>query len=79
MNSVRNKIIDICEQDDNMKVYHITLGYKYKNISDVDIKLINKELELLNILVNNQPITLKKPNVYFFNDMTNFTPIMDIL
>ena len=34
MNNMRKRLTDICNNEDGMESYHVTLGYKYKNIDD---------------------------------------------
>ena len=73
INRCRNNLIHVCERNDNMGGYHITLAYKYKDIDSNTLELINNEINNLNILLKNQTITLQNPSVKYFSNMTNFT------
>lgn len=75
INSFRNNMISICEKDDNMGKYHITLAYKYKTINDEAIIQIKEEIRILNVLLFAQTVTLNRPGVYSFEDMTYFKPL----
>ena len=74
MNILRQNIIKICERDDKMGVYHITLAYKYKDIPPDHIKLIMKEINTLIMLLSKQTLIINKPFVSYFSDMTSFLP-----
>ena len=74
MNILRQNIIKICERDDKMGVYHITLAYKYKDIPPDHIKLIMKEINTLIMLLSKQTLIINNPFVSYFSDMTSFLP-----
>lgn len=73
MNKYRATVTNTCEREDGMGSYHITLAYKYKDIEDE--VAIAREVNILNMLLQGQTITLGKPQVCSFADMTKFQPI----
>ena len=72
LNSIRKKMINICEIDDNLCVFHITLGYQYKTINQDDIEILQRELNTLNVLLYNYVIIVDRPRICSFKDMTSF-------
>ena len=56
-----------------VKVYHIGLGYIYKEVGEEAHKKITKELSILWDQIPNE-ILLAKPNVYYFETMKEFKP-----
>jgi len=72
LNSIRKKMIDICEIDDNLCIFHITLGYQYKDINQDDVEILQRELTTLNILLNDYVISLDRPRICSFKNMTSF-------
>ena len=52
----------------------MTLGYVYRNIENNNIKLLHNELYKLNLLLRGTEITLNKPQLCSFNDMTKYYP-----
>ena len=72
LNSIRKKMIDICEVDDNLCIFHITLGYQYKVINQNDVDILMRELNTLNLLLNDYVITVGRPRICSFKDMTSF-------
>ena len=75
VNQVRKTLTEVCESDDKMGMYHMTLAYKYKDADHDATQRILQEINILNILLNRQTITIKKPSVYYFSDMEEFIPI----
>ena len=75
LNDLRKKATDICERDDKMKCFHITLAYKYKKVDDLDVDRVKYEITVLNTLLTNQKFQLGKPVVCSFENMKKFTPI----
>jgi hypothetical protein len=72
----RPDFIKIAERDDNLGLFHMTLAYKYRPLTDNyknEIINIKSEIELLNRVLKNQTITFDFPNVYSFNSMTHFS------
>ena len=76
INEIRKKCINVCERNDGMGSYHITLAYKYRDIDEKTRILINNEIQILNILLKNQTITLSNPSVKYFTNMKNFIPFI---
>lgn len=74
INNLRNKLEELCQRQDKMSQYHITLAYKYKNLTENDLHKIKKEIEVLNILIFGQTVELAPPNLYSFSDMKSFNP-----
>jgi hypothetical protein len=62
-----------------MKLYHITLAYKYKDIDEESNKKIAHEICILNMLLDQQTIILNKPFVCYFSDMKEFVPFIQSL
>lgn len=57
--------------------FHVTLGYRYKDISDKNKKAVKKEFKLIiNNLVNSykEPIEFLEPKLCYFQDMLDFIP-----
>lgn len=77
MNDIRNSLINICETDDGMGSYHVTLAYKYKDINEDEKKIIDHKVSMLNILLSNQTFILKSPRVSYFSDMKSFKPFTE--
>ena len=76
INKIRNNCINVCEQNDGMGSYHITLAYKYKDIDTDTFSKIDNEIKILNILLQNQTIILSKPSVKYFTNMKKFVPFI---
>lgn len=74
VDKVRNKMIEIVEKNDNMKKYHITLAYKYKDINLIDKNKIMEEISFFNVLLKDQTVTIKAPFVCYFSSMKSFEP-----
>lgn len=74
----RNNITKICENNDRMGSYHITLAYKYKDIEKENEDSVKREIDILNMLLTNQTMILDRPNLYHFKDMTSFN-IVDLI
>jgi hypothetical protein len=75
VNNIRNKITTICERYDGMGYYHITLAYKYKDTNkDIENKIIN-QVNILNMILEGKKIIMNRPNVYMFDNMTEFIVI----
>lgn len=75
INKYHDKISELCGMKGitNLGYYHITLGYQYKNFENKDIeKKINYEVFILNILLENQKISINRPFTCYFEDMTQF-------
>ena len=76
INMFRKNLESICERDDKMRLYHITLGYTFKDIPESDEKKIIEEVELLNKLLSGSTFSLCKPNVHYFTSMEHFHPMI---
>tara|TARA_B110000037_G_C16868459_1_gene403042 strand:- start:206 stop:445 length:240 start_codon:yes stop_codon:yes gene_type:complete len=72
MDKFRNKLIKVCEEDDFMGSYHVTLGYKYRDSSTTHNETIAEQVEILNTLLIGQTVTLNNPFVCCFENMTAF-------
>jgi hypothetical protein len=72
MYKVRKTVEGICNRDDNMKTFHITLAYIYKNITKEEKENILKEVNILTMLLLNQTITLSNAGLYSFSSMESF-------
>ena len=68
-NSLRNNLIDICEHNDHAGCSHMTLAYLYKDFPPELENSINHEINVLSILLQNQPILFNAPTVYYGSDM----------
>ena len=79
INACRNNNIKVCERDDKMGEYHITLAYRYADIDQATLNVINHEIYILNMLLENQTITIDKPSVTYFSDMKKFAPFEESL
>lgn len=77
MNDIRKRLTDICNTEDGMGSYHITLAYKYKNINEDEKKIIDNEVNMLNMLLTDQTFILKSPSVCYFSDMKEFKPFTE--
>lgn len=75
MDKIRNTIIKTCNKKDKGDLYHMTLAYKYKNTTQNDNNNIKHEIDILNMLLLKQTITLDFPILTSFDDMTCFYPI----
>ena len=73
MDQYRASVTQTCEREDGMGSYHMTLAYKYKNIEDV--AAVEHEVAILNMLLEGQTISLSKPRICSFEDMTYFKSI----
>lgn len=69
LNKARDHIRKICEINDPIIDYHLTLAYNYR---DVNIDHVRESLEILNSRVCGKVLLLKKPLVAYFSDMTKF-------
>lgn len=54
--------------------YHMTLGYKYKKATKKEEEIIRKEVDMFNMMLKGQTITILAPKVCQFSDMTDFAP-----
>jgi hypothetical protein len=72
MDKIRNTIIKTCKKKIKDGLYHMTLAYKYKNITEKDNEKIIIELNILNMLLSKQTITFDLPVLMLFDDMTHF-------
>lgn len=79
INTGRNNITKICGENDDMGRYHITLAYRYADLDQATLNVINHEMYILNILLADQTITIDKPSVRSFSDMTKFVPFEESL
>jgi hypothetical protein len=71
----RKKLIDTANKTDHMKCLHMTLAYKCKKTCDNDKLEIHNELQTLNLILKNQTLEIRNPQVCSFEDMTEFIPI----
>ena len=74
INNNREKLAQMAEVEDGMGSYHITLAYKYKDLNQEDLTILNNEVEIINLLLENQTVTLERPMVCYFDNMTEFKP-----
>jgi len=79
VNEFRKILLDTCKKNDNLKIFHMTLAYKFTDTNKDSEKLILAELDILNLLLDQQTITLNKPSLRSFKDMTAFYPFIDSL
>lgn len=70
--NIRRELIEVAERDDRMSYLHMTLAYKFRNLSDEDVFKINTELNILNMLLDNQTVIISPANLHYFSDMTEF-------
>ena len=75
VNRLRQLLTDVCEVEDRMGMYHMTLAYKYKDVDNDTTQKIMGEIDRLNVLLNGQTVTMEKPSVYYFSDMKEFVPV----
>jgi len=75
LSDVRQQLLSIFPHtaSPNLK-YHLTLGYLFKEIVEGDMENINKELDELWKLINDE-YPLQVPRVQFFETMTAFIPL----
>lgn len=76
LNQFRSSLEKICDRDDKMGYYHVTLGYTFKNVPDDVEKDIIKEVDRLDQLLRGQTFSLCKPNVHYFSSMAFFHPMI---
>ena len=79
VNKLRNRMISICERNDGMGEYHITLGYTYREVSREIVNKIREEVNMLNELLVGKMVVLSKAGVCCFSDMTLFRPFRESL
>jgi hypothetical protein len=79
INICRNVNTKVCENDDKMGEYHITLAYRYADVDQSTLNAINYEIYVLNIILADQTITIDKPSVMYFSDMKKFVPFEESL
>ena len=72
IDKIRNKMVKYLDSNRHNPVYHLTLAYHYTLQIPENFET---EIKILNLLLENQTITLKKPNVVQFTDMLKFTPV----
>ena len=75
LNTIKEKCTNIFEKDDSQMKYHITLGYRYKDIPDNMIDILTKEIEKMKVLISNlcnNKLILNPPDAYWFNSMKNY-------
>lgn len=53
----------------------MTLAYKFKDVDKQTRKIIEREIDILNMIIEKQTINISKPTLCYFNDMTKFIPI----
>jgi len=71
---LRRELIEIGEYNDKMSYLHMTLAYKFKDLTEEDTELIKREIDILNIILTNQPVVLSHGTLHYFTDMKKFTP-----
>ena len=69
---VRNSIINLRNKRDSMKYFHMTLAYNYRDIPKEELNNVVEQLNLLNVLLCDQSITLQNSGLYSFESMTSF-------
>lgn len=77
MSRVRKEMTQICGRKDGMGSFHMTLGYKFKDLTEEEKKNVDSEIAILNMLLDRQTIRLRGPRVCKFRDMTKFTPVFE--
>jgi len=70
--NIRRELIEVAERDDRMPYLHMTLAYKFRDLSHEDVIKINTELNILNMLLDKQTVILSPANLHYFSDMTEF-------
>lgn len=76
LNQFRSTMKTICDRDDKMGYYHVTLGYTFKNVpEEVECEII-KEVDRLDQLLRGQTFSLCQPNVHYFDSMAFFHPMI---
>lgn len=74
VSKLRNKCSSIFEKKDGERIFHLTLGYTFRDIDDDAMEKINEELRILwEILPAHY--RLKRPNVYYFEKISEFIPV----
>lgn len=72
---IKKECTDLYKKDDSGMKYHITLGYRYKDIPETVYPILNEELEKLNELIStvcSNRLILNPPDAYWFNSMTTY-------
>ena len=74
MNEIREILTNTCEKEDGMGMYHMTLGYVFKDMSE-DLERIQKEVSIFSTILMGQKITIENPQVCSFDNMMSFHPL----
>lgn len=71
---LRKDLIEVGEHNDNMSYLHMTLAYKFKDLTKEDTEKIKREIDVLNIILTDQPVVLSHGSLHYFTDMKKFIP-----
>lgn len=71
---LRKELNDVGEHNDKMSYLHMTLAYKFKDITKEDTEKIKREIDVLNIILTDQPVVLSHTGLHYFTDMKKFIP-----
>jgi hypothetical protein len=74
LGEIRDTLVGTSKIEEN-GMYHLTLAYKYVNTSASDNIMIKKEIDILNMLLTDQVITLDYPILTSFDSMKSFKPL----
>ena len=75
MDNIRKTVMKTTSRQNHEGLYHMTLAYKYNDTNkEEDIK-IKHELDILNMLLTDQTITLDLPVLTSFETMECFKPV----
>ena len=74
MNEIREILTNPGEKEDGMGMYHMTLGYVFKDMSE-DLERIQKEVSIFSTILMGQKITIENPQVCSFDNMMSFHPL----
>lgn len=69
MTNLRSKLIDTCGRNDCMGGYHITLGYKYRELNENEV---HDAIKHLNSKLSKKVINISMPRLCSYEDMTFF-------
>lgn len=72
ISSIRKDLTNIVGKSDGMGRFHMTLGYKYKDIDQLGIERLEEELYILNCIIRNTKIVFESPKLNSFESMLSF-------
>lgn len=73
--NIINNIISRRKTFDYISNYYIC--FSFKNIDDEEKKIVDNEVNILNMLLTDQTFILKSPIVRYFSDMKEFKPFTE--